>query len=88
MREDKDDSSTVCSCIKCIELNAVCAGTVESPAAYRYCSWGVWCGHGKRLYAGSETPMEEVIAAHESAKKEEPLLLRLDRPVRYWSEGR
>ena len=32
--------------------------------------------------------MEEVIAAHESAKKEEPLLLRLDRPVRYWSEGR
>ena len=31
--------------------------------------------------------MEEVIAAHESAKKEEPLLLRLDRPVRYWSEG-
>ena len=31
--------------------------------------------------------MEDVIEAYEAAKKEEPLLLRLDRRVRYWSDG-
>ena len=41
----------------------------------------------RTLVASSEAPMEEVIAAYESAKKEEPLLLRVDRRVRYWTDG-
>jgi hypothetical protein len=41
----------------------------------------------RTIVAEQDAPMEEVIAAYKEAKKPEPLLLRLDRRVRYWSDG-
>ena len=44
-------SSAVWSCVKYVELNAVRAGLVEDPGAYRFCSWGVYCGTGKHPFS-------------------------------------
>lgn len=41
----------------------------------------------RTIVAESEAPMEEVIRAYQEAKKEVPVLLRMDRRVRYWSDG-
>ena len=41
----------------------------------------------RTIVAESEASMEQVIEAYEAAKKEVPLLLRMDRRVRYWTDG-
>lgn len=41
----------------------------------------------RTIVAEREAPMEDVIAAYKAAKKGEPLLLRVDRRIRYWTDG-
>lgn len=41
----------------------------------------------RTIVAESEAPMEQVIEAYEEAKKEVPLLLRMDHRIRYWTDG-
>jgi REP element-mobilizing transposase RayT len=41
----------------------------------------------RTIVAEQEAPMEDVIAAYKEAQKGEPLFLRLDRRVRYWTDG-
>jgi hypothetical protein len=41
----------------------------------------------RTIVAETEAPMEEVIEAYKAAKKGEPLLQRVDRRVRYWTDS-
>lgn len=45
------DSQAVWECCKYVEMNAVRAGIVESPADYRFCSFGMWTNTGYHPFA-------------------------------------
>lgn len=50
-----EGKSALWNCVKYVELNAVRAGIVESPADYRFCSWGAMNGRGKHPFADAFT---------------------------------
>jgi putative transposase len=46
-----DGERALWTCVKYLELNPVRAGLVEHPGAYRFSSWGRYCGSGTHPFA-------------------------------------
>jgi putative transposase len=46
-----DGERALWTCVKYLELNPIRAGLVDDPAAYRFSSWGRYCGSGSHPFA-------------------------------------